>query len=55
MLFDSHYANSFYCSDKMIYEFINWLKNQDFYENTVIVISGDHLVMQGDIIKKTWF
>lgn len=53
--FDSHYANSFYCSDKMIYEFIDWIKNQDFYKNTVVVITGDHLVMQGDIVKRLDF
>ena len=50
--FDHHYANSFYCSDKMIYEFVNWLKSQDFYKDTVIVIVGDHLVMQGDVYQQ---
>ena len=44
--FDTQYANSFYCSDKMIYDFIEWIKQQDFYKDTVIVISGDHLTMQ---------
>ena len=47
--FNHRYANSFYCTDKLISEFINWLKEQDFYKNTVIIISGDHLVMQSDI------
>ena len=46
--FDNHYANSFYCSDKMIYDFIEWIKMQDFYKDTVVIISGDHLTMQGD-------
>lgn len=45
-IFDEHYANSFYCSDNMIYEFIEWVKQQDFYDNTTIVIVGDHLTMQ---------
>ena len=44
--FEQHYANSFYCSDNMIYQFIEWLKQQDFYDDTVVVISGDHLTMQ---------
>jgi len=44
--FDSKYANSFYCSDTKIMKFIKWLKKQDFYENTTIIISGDHLTMQ---------
>ena len=46
--FQSHYANSFYCSDKMIYQFLEWLKKQDFYQDTVVIISGDHLTMQND-------
>ena len=48
LTFDNHYANSFYCSDKMIYDFIEWIKMQDFYKDTVVIISGDHLTMQGD-------
>lgn len=46
--FDDPYSNSFYCSDNMINEFIEWLKEQDFYDNTTIVIVGDHLTMQKD-------
>ena len=45
-VFDSKYANVFHCSDKMLGEFINWIKEQDFYDNTVIIIVGDHLTMQ---------
>lgn len=47
-LFDIHYASSFYCSDSMISEFVNLLMGQDFYEDTVIIIVGDHLTMQSD-------
>lgn len=47
-VFDNSYANSFYCSDNMINEFVNWVKNQDFYENTTIIISGDHPTMQNN-------
>lgn len=39
------HANSVICSDKEISDFINWIKEQDFYDNTTIVISGDHLMM----------
>ncbi len=39
------YANVLACSSKQIYEFVEWIKAQDFYENTTIVISGDHLTM----------
>lgn len=37
------------CSDKMIYEFINWIKEQPFYDNTTIIITGDHLNMDGSM------
>lgn len=46
--FKSKYANSFYCSDNKIIEFINWIKEQKFYENTTIVIAGDHLTMNSN-------
>ena len=36
-------------TDKQLYEFINWIKDQDFYENTTIVVTGDHLSMEPDL------
>ena len=39
------YASSISCSDKMIYDFVNWIKKQNFYKDTIIVITGDHLSM----------
>lgn len=47
-VFDNKYANSFYCSDSKIGEFIDWIKKQKFYENTTIVIVGDHMTMQSN-------
>ena len=44
--FEQKYLNSYHCSDEMIGDFINWVKEQDFYKNTTIVIVGDHLTMQ---------
>ena len=46
--FDEQYLNTFHCADKMLSDFIDWLKEQDFYEDTTIVITGDHLTMQKD-------
>jgi len=45
--FDSQYENVFYCNDSMVYDFISWVQNQDFYQNTTIIVTGDHLTMQG--------
>ena len=39
------YANSVICSDSKVSEFVKWIQEQDFYEDTTIVIVGDHLVM----------
>lgn len=44
--FDKKYANVMHCSDRMINEFISWVMEQDFYDNTTIVLVGDHLTMQ---------
>ena len=31
-----------FCADKMMGDFIDWIKQQDFYQNTTVVILGDH-------------
>ncbi len=46
--FDMQYKNVIACSSKQTYEFVEWIKEQDFYENTTIVICGDHLTMDSD-------
>lgn len=43
--FAAQYSNVLACSSRQVDEFVNWIKEQDFYENTVIVIAGDHLCM----------
>lgn len=35
-------ANVIQCADRLLYSFIEWCKTQDFYEDTTIVIVGDH-------------
>ena len=45
---DNQYANVITCSDRQIYEFVRWVQRQDFYDNTTIVISGDHPTMDSD-------
>lgn len=49
--FDNNYANSYYCADIMLYDFITWIQSQDFYQNTTIVIIGDHLNMRNDFFE----
>lgn len=44
----SQYANVMVCSSKQVKEFIDWVSEQDFADNTTIVISGDHPTMDSD-------
>lgn len=30
------------CSDYRVWEFLEWLQKQDFYENTTVILVGDH-------------
>lgn len=43
--YDSNYANSISCASMQLFNFIEWLKKQDFYSDTVVVVAGDHLSM----------
>ena len=43
--YDNPYLTAIDCSSEKLEEFINWIKEQDFYENTTIVLAGDHLSM----------
>lgn len=45
---DNQYANVMACSSRQVAEFVDWLKQQDFYDNTTIVINGDHTTMDKD-------
>lgn len=45
---DNQYANVVACSSKKVSEFIEWVQRQDFYENTTIVVAGDHPTMDSD-------
>ena len=45
---DNQYANVMACSSKQVEEFVEWIKQQDFYEDTTIIISGDHPTMDSD-------
>lgn len=45
---DNQYANVMACSSRQVDAFVKWIQQQPFYENTTIVISGDHLTMDSD-------
>ena len=43
------YMNAIACSDRQVADFVSWCRGQDFYENTTIIISGDHPTMDMDM------
>ena len=49
--YENQYDNVISCTSKQIKEFFDWFKKQDFYENTTLVIVGDHLSMNPDYFK----
>jgi len=42
------YENVYSCASKQVNEFVEWIQKQDFYENTTVVIVGDHPSMDAD-------
>lgn len=46
--YPEQFANVIACADRQVCEFIGWAKEQGWYENTTIVITGDHQSMKSD-------
>lgn len=46
------YENVLSCSSRQVYEFVRWIQAQDFYENTTIIITGDHRTMDNGYISR---
>ena len=40
--YEEQYENVMACSSKQVAEFVAWIQDQDFYENTSVIIVGDH-------------
>ena len=49
--YEEQYENVLACSSRQVLEFVQWLQQQDFYENTTVVICGDHPTMDGAYIR----
>ena len=50
--FDYEYGNVFACSSRQVTEFVQWIRQQPFADNTTIIISGDHPTMDMDFVAK---
>jgi hypothetical protein len=49
--YPDQYGNVIACSSKRVADFVAWCKQQPWYDNTVIVLSGDHLYMDQSYYK----
>lgn len=47
---EDQYANVLACSNRQVVDFVRWIQQQDFYENTTIVLTGDHPTMDSDFM-----
>lgn len=49
--YESQYGNVWACASQQVGEFLAWIKEQDFYDNTTVVITGDHHTMDTEFYK----
>ena len=42
---EENYENVIACSSRQVAAFLEWIQQQDFYENTTVIITGDHCSM----------
>jgi phosphoglycerol transferase len=52
--YESQYKNVLADMSRQLYDFITWIQSQDFYENTTIVVLGDHLYMDSTIFPEEY-
>lgn len=50
--FDNQYKNVLSCSSKQVSEFVEWISKQPFYQNTTVVVIGDHLSMDAQFFRE---
>lgn len=48
--YEEQYGNVMRCSDTQLKNFLDWLQQQPFYENTTVILSGDHLTMDPEFL-----
>lgn len=50
--YTENYDNVYACASKQILSFIQWIQEQDFYEDTTVIITGDHFSMDSGYFKR---
>lgn len=51
---ETQYENVLSCSSRQVNAFVKWLKKQDFYNSTTIIITGDHPSMDAQFIESCY-
>ena len=49
---EEQYENVISCASKQVEEFVEWIQEQDFYEDTTIIIVGDHPSMDNGYFER---
>lgn len=49
--YETQTENVVRCADRQLGDFIEWCRAQDFFKNTVIIITGDHPRMDTDLVE----
>lgn len=50
--YPEQYENVLACSSRQVAAFVDWLRQQDFYEDTTIILMGDHCSMDAEYIER---
>ncbi|MCL2739728.1 MAG: LTA synthase family protein [Oscillospiraceae bacterium] len=52
--FGNDYENAVATSSRQVAQFVEWIKEQDFFDDTTIVLTGDHLSMTSWVRELGW-
>lgn len=52
-VYDEQYENVIACASRQVWDFVSWLQEQDFYENTTVVVVGDHCSMDSAYFERS--
>ncbi len=50
--YEETYEQSISCSSRQVLEFVNWMRSQPWWENTTVIITGDHLSMDNGYFQR---
>lgn len=50
---DDQYANVIACASRQVTDFVHWVQEQPFYDNTTIIICGDHPTMDTEYLNQS--